>query len=128
VFLVKPRVKIERFYRFEYNLGGLQGDEPKTPESVIAFENRKTSGLGSLCPRASSACSTSMANTRSSSVRRTMPDKPVNLPVELGVSKAMDLGLEIDATFANGKELNEADSSSSAPTSKRASSMPRAYP
>jgi hypothetical protein len=36
-----------------------------------------------------------------------MYDKPVNLPVELDVSKAMDLGLEIDANAGSPEELRE---------------------
>jgi hypothetical protein len=105
VFLVKPRVKIERFYRFEYDVGNVGGDEPKTPESVIAFENRKTSGLGEPLPAGLVRVFNVDGERQIFLGEADMYDKPVNLPVELAVSKAMDLGLELEVTYTNREDL-----------------------
>jgi hypothetical protein len=107
VFLVKPHVKIERFYRFEYSIHDLRYRESWTPESVIAFENRKTSGLGEPLPAGQVRVFDADGDHEVFLGEATMFDKPVNLPVELGVSMALDLGVEIDATPAKREELLE---------------------
>jgi hypothetical protein len=105
VFLVKPRVKIEKFYRFEFDIGNVGDDEPKTPESVIAFENRKTSGLGEPLPAGLVRVFNADGERDIFLGEAKMYDKPVNLPVELAVSKAMDLGLEFEVTYVNREDL-----------------------
>ena len=107
VFLVKPRVKVERYYRFDFSVANVDYLESLTPDSMIAFENKKASGLGEPLPAgfvrvidASGPSEVFLGEAR-------MYDKPVNLPVELGVSKAMDLGLEIDANAGSAEELRE---------------------
>jgi len=107
VFLVKPQVKIERFYRFEYAVYRMRGLEDRTPESVIAFENSKTSGLGEPLPAGMVRVFDVNGAREVFLGEASMYDKAVNLPVELGVSKAMDLGLEIDATSPDNEELRE---------------------
>ena len=107
VFLVRPRVKIERFYRFEYSVDNIQYLESLTPESVIAFENRKKSGLGEPLPAGLVRVFDVDGDREIFLGEASMLDKPVNLPVELGVSKAMDLGLEIDAASTGPEELRE---------------------
>jgi hypothetical protein len=106
MFLVKPRVKVERFYRFEYSLGHVGGPE-SPPESVIAFKNRKASGLGEPLPAGLVRVFDVDGESEIFLGEASMTDKPVNLPVELGVSKAMDLGLEIDTTYTGREELRE---------------------
>jgi hypothetical protein len=105
VFLVKPRVKIERFYRFDYDVRWDRSPELSTPESMIAFENRKATGLGEPLPAGQVRVFDAHGDREFFIGEASMSDKPVNLPVELGVSKAMDLGLEIDAAGLDIEEL-----------------------
>ena len=59
VFLDKPRVKIERFYSLCLQRRRNSSDEESfMPRSMLAFENRKASGLGEPLPgRQSFGCS-----------------------------------------------------------------------
>jgi hypothetical protein len=107
VFLVKPRVKIERYYRFAFAVGALDNDESTTPEVTVAFDNRKSAGLGEPLP---SGMVRVFQTTDAGDVfagEASMGDRPVNLPVELGVAKALDLGLEIDVAQASNEQLRE---------------------
>jgi len=107
VFLVKPRVKVERFYRFDYDVRWDRSPERTTPESMITFENRKASGLGEPLPAGLVRAFEIHGDREVFLGEASMRDKPVNLPVELGVSKAMDLGLEIDAPSPEVEEVRE---------------------
>ncbi len=107
VFFVKPRVKIERFYRFGFSVDNIRYLESLTPDSVIAFENRKTSGLGEPLPAGYVRVFDTSGPREVFLGEARMYDKPVNLAVELDVSKAMDLGLEIDANAGSPEELRE---------------------
>ena len=107
VFFIKPRVKVERFYRFGFSFGDVRYLESFTPDSVIAFENRESSGLGEPLPAGYVRVFDTDGPREVFLGEARMYDKPVNLPVELDVSKAMDLGLEIDANAGSPEELRE---------------------
>jgi hypothetical protein len=105
VFLAKPRVKVEHYYSFAFNGGGSDDEESLTPESMIAFENRKSSGLGEPLPQGMMRVFESTDTGELFVGEATMDDQPVNLPVELGVAKALDLGLEVDSREATADDL-----------------------
>jgi len=107
VFLVKSRVKIERFYSAVFSAQDAAGEESFTPGSMIAFENRKVSGLGEPLP---AGVMRMFENTRTGEVfagEARMSDKPVDAPVELAVAKALDLGIELDVVRASPEELRD---------------------
>jgi hypothetical protein len=107
VFLVKPRVKIARYYRFAFAVETLENNEFPTPEVTIAFDNRKSAGLGEPLP---SGMVRVFQTTDAGDVfagEANIGDRPVNLPIELGVAKALDLGLEIDVAQASTEQLRE---------------------
>jgi hypothetical protein len=111
VFLVKPRVKIERYYSYVFNAQdfGPEDGDSFTPMSIIAFDNRKTSGLGEPLPEGMVRMFEGTGPGELFIGEARMTDKPVDVPVELGVAKALDLGLTIEVDQADAGELRDAN-------------------
>ena len=106
VFLARPRVKVEHYYSFAVD-GGQPG-EFLTPASIVAFENRKRAGLGEPLPEGMVRVFESTGSGELFVGEARMDDQPANLPVELSVARALDLGLEIEAREATREELRTA--------------------
>lgn len=109
VFLVKPRVKVERYYRYIFDAMEFQYVESFTPQSMLAFENRKKSGLGEPLPGGMVRVFETSDTGDIFAGEAHMFDKPVNLPVELNVANALDLTLDITVEPASPEELNLAE-------------------
>ena len=111
VFLVKPRVKIERFYSYFFDAQNFAPEdyESITPTSILAFENRKTSGLGEPLPEGMMRMFETTGTGDVFAGEARMTDKSVNLPVELAVARALDLGLEINVERPSPAELRDAN-------------------
>jgi hypothetical protein len=112
VFLVKPRVKIDRYYSYVFaaqNNRDPENFEPMTPESIVSFENRKASGLGEPLPAGMMRMfdTTDGGELFAGEVR--MSDKPVNVPVELELAQALNLGLTLDVRRPAPEELRDAE-------------------
>ena len=105
VFLTKPRVKVERFYSYAFDARYLEDAESFTPSSMIAFDNRKSAGLGEPLPQGLMRVFEPSRTGDLFVGESRMLDKPVNTPIELGLAKALDLGLEIGVKSADPDEL-----------------------
>jgi hypothetical protein len=109
VFLVKPRVKIERFYSYFFDARDFSDEEDSlTPASIIAFRNEKASGLGEPLPEGMMRTFETTGSGDVFTGEARMADKPVNAPVELGVARALDLGLEISVRRPAPEALGDA--------------------
>ena len=96
MFLVKPGVKIERFYSYFFDARDFVDEEDSlTPVSMIAFRNQKASGLGEPLPEGMMRMFETTGSGDVFAGEAHMADKPVDVPVELAVARALDLGLEI---------------------------------
>lgn len=95
VFLTKPRVKIERYYSYLFDAQRLQYLESFVPSSMLRFENRKSWGLGEPLPSGTVRVFETSDDTDLFVGESSMLDKPVNLPVELDLAKAIDLAVSI---------------------------------
>lgn len=120
VFLVKPRVKVERFYRYGFDATEFQYVDSFIPQLVVAFENRKSSGLGEPLPSGViRVFETSEAGDLFAGESE-MSDKPVSLPVELNLAMARDLAMDIDVDAASTDELDAANLEARADVNLRA--------
>ena len=110
VFLVKPRVKVRRFYSYFLDAQSFEpeAEESLTPTLILAFENRKTSGLGEPLPEGMMRIFDTTGTGDVFAGEAHMIDKSVNIPVELEVAEALDLGLEIHVERPTPAELREA--------------------
>jgi len=110
VFLDKPRVKIDRYYNYFFNAQDFvpEPEDSFTPMSIVAFDNRKSAGLGEPLPAGTVRLFEATGAGELFAGEARIYDKPVNVPVELEVAKALDLGLSIDVVQADSGELNEA--------------------
>jgi hypothetical protein len=109
VFLAKPHVKIDRYYSYIFNAQGFENEpgDSFTPTSTVAFDNRKTSGLGEPLPGGMVRLFEGTATGEVFMGEARMSDKPVNVPVELDLANALDFGLTIDVAQADSGELKE---------------------
>ena len=95
VFLTKPRVKIERYYSYQFDAQRFQYLESFVPSSMLRFENRKASGAGEPLPSGTVRVFETSDDADLFVGEANMLDKPVNLPVELDLAKAIDLAVSI---------------------------------
>ena len=109
VFLVKPRVKVDRFYSFAFDAGNIEALETYTPESMFAFDNRKSSGLGEPLPQGLVRMFETAGSGDVFLGESRMDDNPVNVPVELALAQAIDLALTIDVDPGDPEELRDAN-------------------
>jgi hypothetical protein len=112
VFLVKPRVKIDRFYSYFLDAQYFHPEDEEesiTPTSIVAFENRKTSGLGEPLPQGMMRMFETTGTGDVFAGEARIYDKPVNVPVELALAQALDLGLEINVERPSPDELRNAN-------------------
>jgi len=125
VFLSK-RVKIERYYSYVFNAQNVRNDgddedlETITPASMVSFENRKASGLGEPLPGGMMRMFDTADGDELFAGEARMSDKPVNVPVELDLAKALDLSLAIDVRRPDPEELRDAELSERADVELRA--------
>jgi hypothetical protein len=106
VFLVKPRVKVDRFYRYIFDATEFRHIESFIPELIVAFENRKSSGLGEPLPSGVvRVFETSEAGDLFAGESQ-ISDKPVRLPVELNLAMGRDLAMDITVNSATTDELD----------------------
>lgn len=108
VFLAKPRVKVDRFYRYGFDATRFRHVDNFIPQLVVAFENRKSSGLGEPLPSGViRVFETSEAGDLFTGESE-MSDTPVRLPVELELTMARDLAMDITVDAAATDELDAA--------------------
>jgi hypothetical protein len=96
VFLDKRGVKIERFYGYRLDAESFQDDESAViPSSILAFENKKSSGLGEPLPEGMLRLFESTPTGDLFAGEAQIDDKPVGIPVEAMIAHALDLRFDI---------------------------------
>jgi hypothetical protein len=95
VFLHKPRVTVERFYRqFVDAVEGQPSALSSTPELTLGIENRKSSGLGEPLPEGILRLYEPGADGDLFSGEGSVRDTAVGVPIEIALAGALDLALE----------------------------------
>jgi hypothetical protein len=98
VFLEKPGVKIERFYGYRFDRGNFRNDEfAPIPESILAFENKKSSKLGEPLPEGTLRLFESAAAGGIFAGEARIDDQAVGARVEKTIAHALDLQFEFQA-------------------------------
>jgi hypothetical protein len=94
-FLSKPRVKVERLYTFRLPAFDAQPPErPFAPSLQLRFDNSAKAGLGEPLPAGSVRVLEPHAGAEVFAGEDEIADKPVGLPVELTIARALDIELE----------------------------------
>jgi hypothetical protein len=95
VFLDKPRVSVDRFYSVRIDeLDGEPSDKAQPPNLVVRFENTTSSGLGEPLPQGTVRVFEPHANSKVFAGEAEMYDKPVGLPIELTIARALNVSAE----------------------------------
>jgi hypothetical protein len=94
-FLSKPRVRVDRYY--SYRLADVDVDPPDdavSPTLVLSAENTERAGLGEPLPSGRVRVFETYAGGEVFAGEAEMADKPVGLPVDLEIGRALNLTLE----------------------------------
>jgi hypothetical protein len=103
VFLEKPTVSIERFYGYRFDAQSFDNDETMVlAESILAFENKKSSGLGEPLPEGMLRLFEATASGDVFAGEAQINDQAVGAPVEAAIARAIDL--EFDIVVDRGTE------------------------
>jgi len=99
-FLSKPAARVERFYSFRIDrYDEIQDDEIETPSVVLSFANTERAGLGEPLPSGRVRVFERYAGSEVFAGEAEMRDRPVGLPVELTIGRALNLTLETTTDF-----------------------------
>ena len=99
VFLQKPAVKVRRFYRAFVSAVDYYPDEDeelRSPQVVLGFENRKSSGLGEPLPEGVLRIFEAGAAADLFAGEGEMRDTAVGDPVEIPFARAVDITYSMD--------------------------------
>jgi hypothetical protein len=95
VFLSKPRVKVDRFYGVHIHRLETDYAEPQgRPNLMLRWENKRTDGLGEPLPAGRVRVFEPYAGSDVFAGEAEIQDKPVGLPVEIAIARAMNLSSE----------------------------------
>ncbi len=95
VFLNKPRVKVDRFYSVRIDSFDATEAEPEgTPNLMLRWENKKSDGLGEPLPAGRVRIFEPYSGSDVFAGEAEIKDKPVGLPVEIAIARAMNLSSE----------------------------------
>jgi hypothetical protein len=110
VFLGNPRVKVERFYGVR--LGYFEAPQPDTrgtPELMLRWKNEKSAGLGEPLPAGHIRVFESYVGSEVFAGEAEILDKPVGLPVEIAIARALNLSSEYthfnNPKFSDGSRI-----------------------
>ena len=101
-FLSKPRVRVDRYYNFR--LDELDADPPDdaiAPSLILSWQNTERAGLGEPLPRGNVRVFETYADGEVFAGEAEMADKPVGLPVDLEIGRALNLTLEATAEYSS---------------------------
>lgn len=113
VFLNKPGVKIEHFYGYRFDAEYFDGSNSAvSPESMLAFENKKSAGLGEPLPEGMLRLFESTPTGDVFVGEARLDDQAVGVPVEKSIAHALDLQFDVvvdegEEEDRNGKEIGE---------------------
>jgi hypothetical protein len=106
VFLNKPDVHVERFYGFRAEDVDAEPDEEEVRfDTMLRWENETRSGLGEPLPRGTLRVFESYAGEDVLAGEAQFDDKPVGVPVEVAIGRALNLTLE--SQFDVGVEIDD---------------------
>jgi hypothetical protein len=94
-FIGKPGVRVDRYY--SYRLGDVDEDPPDdavSPSLMLSFENTSRAGLGEPLPSGRVRVFETYSGGEVFAGEVDMADKPVGLPVDLEIGRALNLTLE----------------------------------
>jgi hypothetical protein len=94
-FLGKPDVRVDRYY--SYRLGDVDEDPPDdavSPTLMLSWQNTARAGLGEPLPSGRVRVFETYAGGEVFAGEAEMADKPVGLPVDLEIGRALNLTLE----------------------------------
>jgi len=95
VFLSKPEVHVDRFYGFRVaDVAAEPQDEEVRLELMLRWENESRAGLGEPLPRGTLRVFESFRGEDVFAGEADIQDKPVGIPVEVSIGRAMNLTLE----------------------------------
>jgi hypothetical protein len=95
VFLNKPDVHVERFYGFRVeDLDAEPGEDEVRFETMLRWENEERSGLGEPLPLGTVRVFESYSGEDVLAGEAEIEDKPVGVPVEVAIGRALNLTLE----------------------------------
>ena len=100
-FLDKPEVRVDRYYSFR--IAELDDDPPDdavAPSLMLSFENTERAGLGEPLPSGNVRVFEGYAGGEVFAGEAEMGDKPVGLPVDLEIGRALNLLVEATAEYS----------------------------
>src|SRR5690606_21293504 len=107
LFLDKPGVRVERFYSVQRpTLTELVTDAVVTPDLVIRWDNTARAGLGEPLARGIVRVFEPYAGREVFAGEAEIGDRPVGLPVELRISRALNVMLEVTTGLARSGPSN----------------------
>jgi hypothetical protein len=94
-FLSKPRVRVDRYYNFRIeDLHVDPPDDAVAPSLILSWQNTERAGLGEPLPSGRVRVFEEYAGGEVFAGEAEMSDKPVGLPVDLEIGRALNLTLE----------------------------------
>ena len=110
LFLDEPAVRIERFYGFRLDsLTDPPSDEVVIPSLTLRFENTEGDGLGEPLPSGVVRVFESYGGRNVLAGEAEVGDRPVGLPVELEIGRALNVMLEITTEWDYGETRRNED-------------------
>ena len=97
VFLDKPRVRVDRFYSVRIDEFDDRWDEAQSPDLIVRFENQSSAGLGEPLPKGTVRIFEPNGDRQIFAGEAELDDKPVGLPVELTIARALNVSAEFQA-------------------------------
>jgi hypothetical protein len=109
-FLNEPNVRVERFYGFRLDdVDSEPGEDEIRLELVLRWENEKRAGLGEPLPRGTVRVFEDHAGADTFAGEAEITDKPVGVPVEIRIARAMDLSLESQIDVGGVEEIRNGE-------------------
>ena len=97
VFLSRPQVKVERFYSVRMgDIDDEPADRDASPSLMVRWENKKAAGLGEPLPEGRVRIFEPYDGGEVFAGEADLDDKPVGLPVELAIARALNVSAHFD--------------------------------
>jgi hypothetical protein len=109
LFLDKPAVQVERFYGFRLEtFTDPPSEDVVIPSLVLRWDNTERAGLGEPLPSGIVRVFEPYGGREVFGGEAAIDDKPVGLPVELAIGRALNVALEIDVDWDRERGVRDA--------------------
>jgi hypothetical protein len=109
LFLDKPTVQVERFYGFRLEtFTDPPSEDVVIPNLVLRWDNTERAGLGEPLPSGIVRVFEPYGGREVFGGEAAIDDKPVGLPVELAIGRALNVALEIDVDWDRERGVRDA--------------------